>query len=376
MSFLDEFGSATKNAMHRGNANVWHNDFLATGIPGVDYALGGGFAYGRFAELLGRWSSGKTMVLYKALAENIKRGGDTILCEAEGAFSPEFFELMGGDPSKLRVYEAITVEGVFQLIFDLATYKQKKKHTNWTAVGWDGIAATGTKHLIETDLDTRDMSKANAMNMGVQKCSDIVSKANIAVIATNQIREKIGSNDSEPHTPGGKAYPFICSQRVELVFDGGSKGSKFVADDQITEIGRWVRGQVIKNKCASPFKRFGLPIFIEAGFDHPDYSYQTSIGIDSYMALFYDYKNSRILMPDKSPVITEPSTGWFLVNPLMVNGNEVKFRKKQWVEIIGQYPYLWQYPYARTLQARTDPTELAPQTGDQPGLEPTVEVGA
>ena len=228
------------------------------------------------------------------------------------------------------------------MIFQVCQTKEKSKDSVPYAIGWDSIAATSTKHRQEADMDTRDMSKANAMNEAVMKIRDILNRTRIAVISTNQTREKIGSNDSEVHTPGGKAWPFIASTRIHLMFEGGSKTS-LITDDSGTEIGRWVVGRIIKNKLAPPFGTFNLPIFVQNGYAHPEgYGYSTKIGIDSYCALFYGYLRGKIKSPSKEQILTTSGT-WYTVDPNMCSIR--KFIKKDWVNIVTENPWLWTYPY-------------------------------
>lgn len=351
MAVIDDLQKIFKGAMVKADAPFWFTDFLRSGIPALDYALGGGFGYGRIAELIGLWASGKTMVLYKALAENQKNGGISILFEAEGAFDEKFYKALGGDPSSLWVYPLDTVEQFMDCLYTICETKSKAKDNKPYAVGWDSIAATGTKHLMETDMeDAKDMSKANAMSMGSMRVRTVVKEARVAVISTNQTREQIGSKDSAVHTPGGKAWPFIASQRVHLTFDGGDKGSKITDRDLKHDIGRWVEGKVIKNKLASPWNEFYLPIYTRDGFLHPVYNYATTIGPDLYESLFFSYVKSFIISPDKKDIILPAGekTGRYRINP-EVYPSDRTFFKKEWPDIVQQYPWLWTYPYSREI---------------------------
>lgn len=350
MAIIDDLQKVWKNALFRGDEEFWHTDFLRTGIPTIDYALGGGFGYGRVAELLGMWSSGKTMILYKALAANQAAGGISILFEAEGAFDETFYRLMGGDPSTLWVYPLDTVEQFMDCLYTICESKKKAKDLKPFAVGWDSIAATGTKHLMETDMeDAKDMSKANAMSMGASRIRTVVKEARVAVISTNQIREKIGDMGTGPHTPGGNAWPFLASQRIHLKSEGGEKSSRISTADGKHEIGRWVIGEVIKNKLAATlWYKFSLPIYLQSGHAHPEYGHQTTLGIDVYESLFYGYLRQRILSPDKKDIIIMPTNGWYQVNPELVP-NDRKFRKGEWPKIVSEFPFLWTFPYTREI---------------------------
>jgi RecA/RadA recombinase len=340
-----------KSKMYQGTDALWHTDFLETGVPNVDYALGGGFGYGRLHEIFGNWSSGKTMLLYYALAENQKRTSKTgrkgisLLAEAEGAYDPNFFKLIGGNPEELVVWPIDTVEQFFDDTHALVDAMIKVQDDTPFCIGWDGIAATGTKHLQEVGLATRDMTKAFLMDQGAKLILTAVKKARVCIIATNQTREKIGDNDSATHTPGGKGWPFAASQRVELNFDGGTKTSTIYHDDQTTKIGRWVRGEVVKNKLAIPFGRFSLSMYLKHGFEHPVFNDRTTkLGIDKEQALFSLFRKEDVR---GIRVILEPSKSWFVLNEAIPNhlGGGTKFRKSDWPKVLDDSSWLWRFSY-------------------------------
>lgn len=336
----------------KGSDSFWHTDFLRTGIAGLDYALGGGFGYGRCAEIFGNWSSGKTMILYNALAAN-QKVGKSVLFESEGAFDKVFFAGLGGDPESLLVYPVDTVEAVFDGMVAICDMMEKEKSNIPIAIGWDGIAATGTDHLQETGMDKRDMTKALVMNWGSQLVATKAKKRRIAIISTNQVREQIGSNESATHTPGGKAWPFICSQRIELRFDGGDKASRIYEGD--LEIGRWVRGEIVKNKLAAPFGKFTMPIFIRPGKDHPELKgAKTALGIDRDWALFYTYLRMQVLLPGGVPIVSMPSNGWYAIHESLAPGYK-KFQKSDWLDALNAFPKLRTLPYDLLLPPAPSP---------------------
>lgn len=366
---------AFKGAMHRASDPFWHTDFLPTGVPNIDLALGGGFGYGRLAEIFGEWSSGKTMIMYYALANNQrmkgKKGkpGKSILFESEGAFTPDFFRALGGDPEQLLVYPVDTVEDVFDgmaSVCDLMEKLVKSGEDVPVAIGWDSIAATGTKHLMETGMEKRDMSKAYYMTQGTQLITTLVKRCRVCIIAANQVREKIGDNSSEPNTPGGKAWPFHASQRVEVSFDGGYKGSVIVdSSKEEVELGRWIKGMVVKNKLASPFGKFSIPIYVKVGAPHPQFvGTLTKLGIDVDEALFWLLFRKLYTMASGAAIV-EGSAGWYTLHPEVDKrqGDERrKFRQAEWPKILEANPQLRTLAYALKKPGSTTPP--APSSGD------------
>lgn len=363
-----------------GTEQVFHTDFLKTGIASIDWILGGGFAYGRTVELFGNYSSGKTYLLYKALAANQKNGGASILFESEGAFNPEFYQICGGDPTTLILIPVSKVEDVFNMIRDICERARKDEDFGNTpiCIGWDSIALTGTRHLEETGLDKVDMTKALRMSQGTAYIQDEVQKTKICVIATNQTREKIGSKDSSTHTPGGNAWGFSASQRVELKFDGGSKTSLIRELVRVggekgegEEIGRWIKVAVVKNKCGPPFLTCSLPYYNFNDYEHPLFGYATKVGVDPIEALWDFYLNSRYFLVNtlekKERVVQIPSQGWYALHPLL-DPEQKKFRQADWPNIIQSKPILCHLPQQVSNGYTEQPTPAAgEQTETQPG---------
>lgn len=357
MDFSAALQKALKGSLHRGSDAFWHTDFLPSGIPSVDHALGGGIGYGRLSEVFGNWSTGKTVLLYAFLSANQKsvgvqsgKPGISFLFEAEGAFDSDFYRHLGGDPDALWVYPVDTCEEVFNGIFAIAKLMKGKLaegDDTPVCIGWDGIAATGTKHLLETSMETRDMSKAGVMAFGTSKIVTAVKSTRVIVMATNQTRSVIGSNSSEVHTPGGAAWPFHSSQRILLTFSGGYKGSRIVGEDG-EFLGRWIKGEVVKSKLAPPFKQFSLPLYVRKYEDdptyvHPTYGYPLRFGIDSYESLYYYYEQGKYKLPDGSPVL-KVSGGWVNLHEKV---GKCRFRAKEWPRIVQEFPVLWTLLYKK-----------------------------
>lgn len=351
-----EFEKARKRAVYRGTDEFWETDLLPTGIAAVDWALGGGFGYGRVSEIYGGYSSGKTLLLYYALAQNQQKisnkgkPGKSFLFESEGAFSPEVFTSVGGDPSTLTVIPANTVEEVFGETLSILEIMQKVKDSGddiSVAVGWDSIAATTTRHAMEVGLDKADMTKAKQISQGVALVATQAKSTKVAFIATNQTRDAIGNMDSKTLTPGGKGYPFIASSRLELRFDGGSKTSEIKADDGEV-IGKRTRGAVDKNKITGITRiPFVLPIYnvnIKIGHTHPIYGTPLKPGLHMEEALYELYcEDGPFWLPGKKKVITSKGA-WQSIEAttVLAETNEpIKFMRKEWLSILESHPILW-----------------------------------
>jgi len=365
-------GKAKKPVVFFGSDAWFAAEFLPCGIAGIDWCLGGGASYGRLGELFGNYSSGKTYLLYLFLAMNQRQGGTSCLIESEFAYNEHFFRSIGGDPEALVLRPARTTQDAFSVIADVAKYviSQGDESQEKVVVGWDGIAAAGTKHLQQAGMQKVDLSKSISMSQGCQYVTDLVGESGIAVIATNQTRERIGDSTYDPmnrtQTPGGKAWPFFSSQRVELTFRGGfirqverdAKGRKKSGKSEEEEgakkkgksppIGHWVEVYVDKNKLGPPHYTCRLPFYSYNDEEHPVYGTLTRMGVDYTEALFDFYLNSRFRLDPgetKRPVVKAvTANGWYAVDEELAPGAK-KFQAKEWPKVLEEYPDLWHVVY-------------------------------
>lgn len=368
-------GKRRKQVVFSGT-DAWFNaEFLPCGIAGVDWTLGGGVAYGRLAELFGNFSSGKTYLLYLFLAMNQRLGGVSALFESEFAYDEQFYRAVGGNPETLILRPARTIQEVFEGMADIAKHTAKEGSGEKVAIGWDGIAATGTKHLQDTGMEKRDMSKAFGMSQGTQYITDLIGESKIAVIATNQTREKIGDTSFDPmqrtHTPGGKAWPFHSSQRVELEFRGGfiKQFDPSAKDNKGKEsIGHWVRSRVDKNKLAPPHLSCSLPFYSFDEEVHPLFRTPTRMGIDYAEALLEFYKESRfrlVVNGEKRPAVYTAGS-WYRLDDSL--GYDKSFHAKDWPGILEERPDLWQLVYQKESDRdESEPAETADDDGASAG---------
>jgi len=76
---------------------------LPTGTPSLDAMLGGGWPRGRIVEIAGAWSSGKTSLLFRSLAEVTRRRQLVAWIDARGELYPPSAATLGVDLERLLV---------------------------------------------------------------------------------------------------------------------------------------------------------------------------------------------------------------------------------------------------------------------------------
>ena len=330
---------------------------IPTGIPSVDHAFGGGWGCSRLAELFGEFGATKSALSYMTLAQVQKMDGLAILIDSEGGYTKEFFANLGGVPSQLFIPTDVDdVQAVFTFVANKCKeLAQFGKETPPVIIVWDSIAETRSRHTAEVGMDKMDMQKARAISQGVDYVIPLVKKCNLCMIGINQTIENINSMSSAALTPGGRKWKYGASHRVNMQYDGGPKTSAIFDKTNSTEIGRRIRGTVVKSKFGPGGAQFILPLYTVAGYSHPVYDRETFVGYDVEESLFDYYVNGRFFVGDdktnESRVVIQDG-GWYSLHE-SIDSSKKKFRAKEWPNKLQEYPELWRLLY--------DDLEMSPE---------------
>ena len=246
------------------NVNGW----ISTGTAMLDVAISnrpyGGLPVGRITEITGLEQSGKSLLSAHLLAETQKQGGVAVLIDTETAVSREFFDAIGVDVSKLLYVNVDTVEDIFETIDTIIEKVRTSDKDKLVTIVVDSVAAASTKKEMEADYekDGYATDKAIIISKAMRKITNVIGRQKIAVIFTNQLRQKLGVMFGDPWTTsGGKALAFHASVRIRLKNMGQIK-----AGDKI--IGIKVRAQVIKNRLGPPLRSADFDIYFDSGIDN------------------------------------------------------------------------------------------------------------
>ncbi len=314
----------TKVAYFLDGSNATPTDikeFISTGSSILDLAISnrpnGGIAVGRITEINGLESSGKSLIGTHILAETQKRGGVAVYIDTETSVSREWLETIGVDVHDMLYLHVETVEDIFQCIESIVTKIRESDRERLVTILVDSLAGASTKVEMEADFekDGWATSKAIIVSKAMRKITQMIGRERIALVFTNQLRQKLGVMFGDPWTTsGGKALPFHSSTRIRL------KNMGQIKDTAKNVLGMKCRAQIIKNRLGPPLRHADFNLYFDSGIDD----------MGSWLTVLKEHKLLKI------------AGAWYT---LEYKGKDIKFQSKDFEKKLEETDGLKEYLY-------------------------------
>tara|TARA_Y100000593_G_scaffold28291_1_gene56481 strand:- start:585 stop:1709 length:1125 start_codon:yes stop_codon:yes gene_type:complete len=285
-------------------------EWISTGSSMLDLSISnrknGGIPVGRITEITGMEASGKSLVSAQILANTQKMGGLGVFIDTENACNEEFLQALGIDTKQLLYIQLETVEDIFEVMENIITKVRESDKDRLVTIVVDSVAAATTRVEQEADYskDGWATSKAIVISKAMRKITQMIGRQRIALVFTNQLRQKLGVMFGDPWTTsGGKALQFHASCRLRLKAAGQIK-TKVKGQEQV--VGIKTKAQVVKNRMGPPLRTAEFDIYFDSGIDD----------FGGWLRVLKDYN------------MVKQGGSWYTYT--RENGDEIKFLSKDW----------------------------------------------
>lgn len=241
-------------------------DFVSSGCEIFNQVIGGGYPLGRFVNIVGDKSSGKTLLAIEACANMARKYPNALIryAEAEAAFDVSYAAALGMPVEMVEFPPNIlTVEDFYE---DLEKFVKDLNGREGLYIV-DSLDSLGDRASLKRDIDegSYNLTKQKQMGEIFRRMVALLEESKVLLIIISQIREKIGVTFGETKTrSGGKALDFYASQIIWL---SEIEKLKKTIDGVERIVGVNVKANCKKNKVGLPFRTCTYHILFGYGID-------------------------------------------------------------------------------------------------------------
>jgi recombination protein RecA len=241
-------------------------DAVMTSIDEHNQPVGSGFALGRWYEVYGPESVGKSTIVEHLMVECQRVGGIPVLIDSEAGFYKPRAVRMGLDPAKYLMIEATYLEkGIEAMSSMLEAIKNKESlRGRPVLIAWDTIASCPTKREFEEGTYAGGMAEKPRILRGMVR--DFASQLpgySCCLVLVNQIGATFSSYGKQTDTGGGMGPKYQSSVRLSITKSGTFQDP--YNPESVAGINMVVKFE--KSKLFKPLAVVTLPLVFETGID-------------------------------------------------------------------------------------------------------------
>jgi recombination protein RecA len=227
---------------------------ISTGSLDLDLATGvGGIPRGRLTEVYGPDSAGKTTLALAIIAQAQQAGATACFIDAEHALDLAWSARVGVDLDRLVLCRPEDGEQALEVADVLVSSGALD------VLVIDSVAALVPRAELAGEMgDRHPGAQGNMLSQALRKLAGKIARAEVAVVVTNQLRQKSGTPGQAIYTAGGRALAYYASLRLDLRSAG-----QLVEAGQV--VGSRIRVQVTKNKIAPAWRTAELEVRSDEG---------------------------------------------------------------------------------------------------------------
>ncbi len=248
----------------------------------LNHQLNGGLPYGKYLELFGEESTGKSLLASDFGYCCQALGGEIIWADVENSFNAHWAQVNGIDLDRVHL---MTETSGMEIVSDWIQYtviaiRKRLTKNQPILVVLDSIGAVRCAAEVgesQMDASAKYGNRAKAISDFLGNRSEMFARMGVAVILINQLRKKIGASKFEDpdKTVGGDALKFYASQRLNLI--RGKQILKKVRGIEI-KVGQNVYIKTKKDKTGPPRSTTPAQVYFTK-------TKTNGIGFDKYVSL-------------------------------------------------------------------------------------------
>ncbi len=227
---------------------------------------GGGLPIGIMVVAYGPSGTGKTVLACELAGELRRMGWNVNYKDAEGRLNKTFAKIFSLNLDEITYSKPDIIPEVFKELCN-----PKTKHDTPTGYIVDSLAALSTSlEMDNEDGDKMGGRRAKEFGMYLRKSKQIISKNNMLLFCTNQIRENMDSGTwgKKDVNPGGKAIEFYPSLILKFTsFKNITNEITFKGKTIKRVVGIEGEIEVSKSSVWKPYRKAPISIYFDYGID-------------------------------------------------------------------------------------------------------------